>query len=372
MSHDSTHARRRAGVRGLFLAALATLVVGSAALAQTENGHVDLAANPQRVCLPDRQPQYPNFDLIVKNGTGREIKIKELRATVLHRGQAVESRLIWSQALDLLGAQRAIAASSEGLLFNPLVFNSLEPGRQLRYDVEFEGAAAPASMTVSPQPCPTRAQLVLPLTGRVLVLDGHDLFSHHRRFSYLHPSMKAFGVFDNPARFALDLVVVDAAARKFTGEGKHDEDWFGWGQPVRAPADGTVAAAFDGQPDNTIVGSENLWTDRSIRKNEMTIAGNYVLVDHGRGEYSLVQHLRSGSVRVRKGDRVRSGQVVAQVGNSGSSLMPHVHYELRSGWGLRGITSSPAHFRNLRVLGTGESGDAKGVALDTGDIVLAR
>jgi murein DD-endopeptidase MepM/ murein hydrolase activator NlpD len=356
----------------VLLVGVAQIILSSGAAAQSSAEHISLRANPGRICLTNRQPQYLNFDLIVGNGTRRELKVKELRATVLDREQAVEKRLIWSQALELLGAQRTIAASSEGLLFNPLIFNSLKPGRQIRYDIEFDGAPAPASITVSPEPCPTRTRLVLPLAGRVLVLDGYDLLSHHRRFHYLNPGMKAFGISDNPSRFALDLVVVDAAGRRSSGDGKRNEDWFGWGQPVRAPAEGVVVATHNDQPDNTIVGSENLWTDRSPAKNEMTLAGNFVLIDHGRGEFSLLSHLRSGSVLVRKGDRVRSRQIVAQVGNSGSSLMPHVHYELRSGWGLRGVTSSPPHFRDLRVSGTGETGGATGVALDTGDVVQAR
>ena len=92
----------------------------------------------------------------------------------------------------------------------------------------------------------------------------------------------------------------------------------------------------------------------------------------GKGEFSLLAHACAGSVNVRKGDRVRAGQVVAQVGNSGSSLGPHLHYELRTGWGLKGITGMPAYFHDVTVVGTGETGNGKGVALDSGDIVIAR
>ena len=92
----------------------------------------------------------------------------------------------------------------------------------------------------------------------------------------------------------------------------------------------------------------------------------------GKGEFSLLAHACAGSVNVRKGDRDRAGQVVAQVGNSGSSLGPHLHYELRTGWGLKGITGMPAYFHDVTVVGTGETGNGKGVALDSGDIVIAR
>jgi hypothetical protein len=124
------------------------------------------------------------------------------------------------------------------------------------------------------------------------------------------------------------------------------------GDPVRGEV--TVAATRDDQPDNTVIGSENLWTQRPLAKDEMASAGIYVLVDHGNGELSPAQHLRARSVRVKVGDSVRAGEVVADVRNSGASLGPHLHYELRSGRGIRGVHGLPACFYDLTVVGTGE------------------
>ena len=126
------------------------------------------------------------------------------------------------------------------------------------------------------------------------------------------------------------------------------------------------------QPDNDQIGSENLWTQRSLAENEMSPSGNYVLIDHGNGEFSLGSHLRAGSVRVRPGQRVAAGEVVAEVGNSGSSLGPHLHYELRTGWGVRGVRGLPAYFHDLTVLGTGEGSRGRPVLVNTGDILIAR
>jgi hypothetical protein len=258
------------------------------------------------------------------------------------------------------------------MLFNPLIFNSLKPGMLLRYDVSFEGEAAPpVSVTVTPQGCSNQTRLLLPLTGRILVSDGYDLFSHHRRGEYLHPFWKEFGVADNAGRYALDLVAVDAAGNQYRGSGTRNEDFFSWGQPVRAPADGIIAEVRNDHPDNTQIGSENLWTERSVVTSEMGGSGNYVLIDHGRGEFSLLAHLRAGSVVAARGQRVSAGQIVGQVGNSGSSLGPHLHYELRSGRGLRGVTSMPPYFQGLTITGTGEAAGATGVAINSGDIVVA-
>jgi len=260
------------------------------------------------------------------------------------------------------------------LVFNPFLFaTQLNPSLVLRYELEFaDAAAATAVVLVRPRLCPTRARLVFPYAGRSAILDGHDALSHHRLWNFAHPKLKAFGVVDNTQRYALDIVAVDDQGAMFRGDGKRNQDWFSWGHPVRAPGDGRVIATHDGQPDNDVVGDENRWTDRDFTKNEASSDGNYVLIDHGQGEMSLLAHLREASVKVHKGDLVHAGDVVAEAGNSGSSLGPHTHYELRDGWGLKGVHARPAYFRDVRIAGTGEVAGASGLLIDTGDVIVAR
>lgn len=337
-------------------------------------GEATMVVNPESVCYDQRRLPYLNFDLIVRNGATGKLHVRELRALVTDgSGEMVERRVAAQQALELIGPGRTVGAGEEGLLYNPFTFASVQPGSRIRYEVEFmEDGVAPVALTVAPVPCVTRAQLVLPLAGRILVTDGHDALSHHRRFPYVEPALRELGFVDNPGRFGLDLVVVDAAGRTYRGDGSRNEDWFVWGHPVRAAGDGTVVRTRDGQPDNSVIGSENLWTQRSIEKDEMASAGNYVLIDHGNGEFSLSQHLKAGSVRVKVGDRVRADEAVAEVGNSGASLGPHLHYELRTGWGFRAVRGLPAYFHDVTVVGTGERTRGGPVLVNTGDVLLAR
>jgi murein DD-endopeptidase MepM/ murein hydrolase activator NlpD len=336
-------------------------------------GKISLRANPVKVCLPDRHPQYPNFDLLITNGASREIEVRKVSAAVLQGAEVIEQRQVAAQGAEMLGPGKTISASSEGMLYNPFLFNSLKPGVRIRYEIEFEGEGVPpVSVTVAPEPCFNKTRLVLPVTGRVAVGDGFDLYSHHRRRQYQDSFWKSIGVFDHPDRFGLDLMLVDAQGRQFEGSGKRNKDFFAWGQPLRAPADGIVVSVDNTQKDNTVIGTENLWRPADVETEPMQGFGNHVLINHGEGEFSLLAHARAGSVIVRKGDRVRAGQVVAQVGNSGSSLGPHLHYELRTGWGLKGITGLPAYFHDVTVVGTGETGNGRGVALDSGDVVIAR
>jgi hypothetical protein len=339
-----------------------------------ELGRVTVVTNPERVCYDDRTTPYLNFDLVVRNGTEDEVEISEIRAIVTDTaGKLRERRVVGQQALELLGDGRTVRSMGDGLLYNPLLFNAARPGSRVRYELRFAGeAVAPVSVTFTPASCASQARLVLPLVGQVAVYDGHDHLSHHRRTNYLLDAWRSAGAVDNPSRYALDLVSVDADGRAFRGDGRRNEDWLSWGRPVRAAGAGTVVATYNDQPDNTVIGSENLWRPRPWTEDPMTDAGNFVLIDHGNGEFSLTSHLRAGSVRVRRGDRVRSGDLIGEVGNSGSARGPHLHYELRSGWGVRDVRGLPAHFHDVRVLGTGEGDDGRPVMVNTGDVLLAR
>jgi hypothetical protein len=87
---------------------------------------------------------------------------------------------------------------------------------------------------------------------------------------------------------------------------------------VLAAAPGTVAATRDGMADTPVTTA----TRDAIRGRE---CGNAVRVDHGGGWQTLYCHLKRGSIRVRQGDRVTTGDMLAEVGLSGLTNAPHVH-----------------------------------------------
>lgn len=353
----------------LRLLSLLLVTAGAPATQAEEPPAIRVKAASERVCAAERQPSYLNVDFIVENPTDEELALEEIHATVLTESEsAIEKRLVWQGALDTLGLGPGakIAPGSTGLVFNPVHLTSAAPGMTVRYEFGFSGDKSSAAVDVVPQLCRTNASLRLPLSGRVLVLDGHDALSHHRRFNYLAPWARRVGLADNIQRFALDLVIVDETGRHFHGSGARNEDFYGWGKPVRAPASGVVVATHNDQPDNDVVGAENKWTDKSWEN----ASGNYVVIRHNVGEFSVISHLRQDSLKVRRGDRVHAGEIVGEVNNSGSSLMPHVHYQLQDALGVEGVHGIPAYFRDVRLV-SGQPVPAHGIVLDTGDIVLS-
>ncbi len=148
-----------------------------------------------------------------------------------------------------------------------------------------------------------------PLSSAWLVVQGGGRWLNH------HYSVPA-------QRGAIDVVRVGRDGVK-GGGGRSLEDFLSYGEEIVSPCDGVVLAAVDGLPDQ-IPG----------RIRFMPTYGNHVIIDTGT-ESVVLAHLRPGTVAVAVGDRVRAGQNLGQVGNSGNSTMPHLHLQVeRDGVGL--------------------------------------
>jgi len=80
--------------------------------------------------------------------------------------------------------------------------------------------------------------------------------------------------------YAIDIVVPARNRRYYEGDGRQNSDWPAYGQPVVADAPGVVVIAVDGVPENE---------PRDVNAYDMH--GNYVVIDHQNGEFSLMAHL---------------------------------------------------------------------------------
>lgn len=118
---------------------------------------------------------------------------------------------------------------------------------------------------------------------------------------------------------ALDFVVQDDEAKTYRPPGTDVSQYYCYDLPVIAPAAGHVITLVDGIDDNTIGGVdlEHNW-------------GNAIVIKHSEYLFSKLTHLRKGSFKVRQGDYVHKGDILAACGNSGRSPEPHIHFQLQA------------------------------------------
>lgn len=95
------------------------------------------------------------------------------------------------------------------------------------------------------------------------------------------------------------------------------------GVEVRAAAAGRVVALRNGMPDIAVT--------RERRKQILKQGcGNVIIIGHGSGWQTQYCHLKKDSLLVKKGDRVAAGQSIAQVGLSGITEYPHLHFMVKN------------------------------------------
>lgn len=167
-------------------------------------------------------------------------------------------------------------------------------------------------------------RLLSPVGGPGWVADGGPAKPSHHRFGLI--------VFNGAPclarRYAIDWKRQLEGAT-FSGDPADPRSYHCYDHPVMAVADAVVAIAADGFPDN--VPRTSAGFSPAIPVTLDTSAGNMIVLDLGGGQYAHYAHLKPGSIRVRSGDRVRRGQILGHIGNSGDSREPHLHFHVSNG-----------------------------------------
>ncbi|WP_247729428.1 M23 family metallopeptidase [Halovivax limisalsi] len=169
----------------------------------------------------------------------------------------------------------------------------------------------------------------LPFDGTWTVINGSVRREHSHSWSMY------------TQRYAYDFLITDEQGRTHLGDGRENEDYYCFDEPIRAPAGGVVVDVADGHRDGPRPGGSLDVFQRDIR-------GNYVTIDHG-DVYSVLAHLTPGSFAVDEGQRVERGELIGRCGNSGNSTEPHLHFHVQDhpnfylGMGL------PIEFERVRI-----------------------
>ncbi|MBO9708606.1 MAG: M23 family metallopeptidase [Caulobacter sp.] len=127
-------------------------------------------------------------------------------------------------------------------------------------------------------------------------------------------------------RFAIDWTRIGPDGQVFRGDPADNAHWTPWNAQVLAVAGGVVVERADGVPENDPTADA-----KAVPITVDNATGDHLVIDIGGGLYVTYAHLRPGSLRVALGQKVRRGQVIAALGNSGKSDAPHLHLQLTDG-----------------------------------------
>ena len=175
-----------------------------------------------------------NFDFFIVNKTSDSIGIASIQVSVLDKQKKLSYRKVVNMNGDYPSIEsmsiQYIAPNDSAVLYNPFyLFTPDIELHQLNYEFYFykkneEGKyyrevffpQMVKQFVVYPKLYQTKTALSLPVKGKYIIYDGHDYYSHHRRFNLLHPYTLKMGVSTNPSRYSLDFCKVNDSGAMFT------------------------------------------------------------------------------------------------------------------------------------------------------------
>jgi murein DD-endopeptidase MepM/ murein hydrolase activator NlpD len=250
-------------------------------------------------------------------------------------GSAEDLKRFRAQVLAEAGPEQTVLSEGEVVVGPYRTYRRLarhtRADRPILTEWVFDGDLAIVGFIMKPDPVPapsqylayqTHARLRLPFDGAWYVFWGGRTVEQN-----YHAVVR-------DQRFAYDFVVI-TAGRTHDGDGSKVDNYYCWDRPVRAPSSATVVAAVDDFPDNV-----------PGRTDPAHPVGNHVILDLGEGEFAVLAHLKNGSVRVAKGQRVERGAEIGRCGNSGNTTEPHLHFHLQDGAKFGAAEGLPAFFTN--------------------------
>jgi hypothetical protein len=291
------------------------------------------------------------YELELHNALGAAVDIQKVEALDATRRNAVVVSL---SGADLRAATRLFAdqtgttftANTSGLLYMDVTF---APGAPLPAALTHRimitlippptGALQPATTYLfAPTDVArdTPVRIAPPLSGKGWVDSGGCCppTSYHRT-----TVLPINGALHDTQRYAIDFVQLNKNGRLFEGPKEDLSSYDYFGTPIHAVADGVVVRILDGQPEQVPGGFPPLPIG--------DIDGNFVVMDIGGGHYAFYAHFQAG-LKVRLGQRVRQGQVLGYLGNTGNSDGPHLHFHVMDGPSPLGSNGLPYTFTRFR------------------------
>jgi hypothetical protein len=325
---------RRCRIAVTVLCLLGGLLAGAPAGATTTALRVEATGTPKYVHGSDGR-EHVDYDLVITNAFSGEATLQSLEVrgdgkrllTLKGDALAAVTRRLWGSTPTV-----SIAAASTAVIYVDIALPRSAGRRVPRRLANRISYAIPADAPFRPVisrtivhapdlPIDRRSPIVIasPLRGSGW-WNGNgccdDVTSLHRNFV-----LASNGSYVTPEIFAVDWLRI-VNDRLYTGDGKQNRDWLSYGAPVYAATDGTVVSTVNRLPDIAPHAT-------SVLTSPEDYAGNNVIIRLAVHRYAVYGHLQRGSVRVKRGQRVRTGQVIGLLGNSGNTDAPHLHFGIQ-------------------------------------------
>ncbi|WP_162314424.1 peptidoglycan DD-metalloendopeptidase family protein [Pseudoxanthomonas yeongjuensis] len=240
------------------------------------------------------------------------------------------------------GAAGAIAPGMRGVLYLEFALPAGAVPRALSHRIAY---ATPTPDSLEVEGATIALGTAPPVLGAPLrdgpwvAIHSPDWERGHRRVLYTVDGRARI-----PGRFAIDWVKLDSAGRTARGDADVVTNAYGYGADVLAVADAVVASTRD-----DVAESASVAANPKHALGDAT--GNYVSLDLGDGRYAFYEHLKPGSLKVKLGQHVKRGQVIAALGFTGDSTGPHLHFHVADGDSPLGAEGVPFVFERFEVLG---------------------
>jgi murein DD-endopeptidase MepM/ murein hydrolase activator NlpD len=230
--------------------------------------------------------------------------------------------------------KRVLAGGARAVAFFDVTLTDAVRHRLKFDDDRLEGAVTRVSRD---------SHIAAPLHGdRWLAMHGLSNASTHRRTIIIINGKATIA-----QRFATDWTRIGPNGLAFHDEPSKLANWYAYGAPVLAVADGRVVETRDDIPENDPTADK-----KAVEITVDTAGGNYVLIDIGRHRSAFYAHLQPHSIKVKVGNRVHTGETLALLGNSGNSYAPHLHMHLVDAPSPLAAEGIPYELREFEVLGS--------------------
>ena len=353
---------------------------------------VTITPEPSPIYIEEaRDSNKLNFDFTIAGLTDKKLIIKFIKVALydeldnLITYRHLNHNAVGTAGIHTLG-KHEINGKETLDIFNPFHnFPKTIPLSKLRYmftffDPETEKEYYYGNNIVTPTIYHQKVKLTIPIKGIITILDGHDFYSHHRRFSMNLVRRITNNVFwSNFSRYSNDFTLLgaDGNSRKMTpNEYSSNYDFhftditkfYTHEAEVYAPADGVVIDVVDHLED---LYDSKFDFDKAIEEDRVVdLAGNNVVIKHNESEFSHLFHLLKDSVEVSIGEKVSVDQKIAKVGFSGASnTYSHLHYQLLDGPVFLRANPLPCRFSDVLLLNGNDATRYELTSIDTGDIV---